>query len=122
MGKLKILVTGKDGQLGYALQELSENQIEFTWKFTDRSELNITDSINTKLVHFDADIYSSTLFLLFQLDNYTPYYALFDEFGGDEARALYDYLIATDKKIEISATTFDDRYKIVPGKTFMKIY
>ena len=50
MGKLKILVTGKDGQLGYALQELSENQIEFTWKFTDRSELDITDSINTQSV------------------------------------------------------------------------
>ena len=50
MGKLKILVTGKDGQLGYALQKLSENQIEFTWKFTDRSELDITDSINTQSV------------------------------------------------------------------------
>ena len=50
MGKLKILVTGKDGQLGYALQELSENQFEFTWKFTDRSELDITDSINTQSV------------------------------------------------------------------------
>ena len=50
MGKLKILVTGKDGQLGYALQELSENQFEFTWKFTDRSELDITDSIRTRSV------------------------------------------------------------------------
>ena len=50
MGKLKILVTGKDGQLGYALQELSENQFEFTWKFTDRSELDITDSIKIQSV------------------------------------------------------------------------
>ena len=50
MGKLKILVTGKDGQLGYALQELSENQFEFIWKFTDRSELDITNSINTQTV------------------------------------------------------------------------
>ena len=50
MGKLKILVTGKQGQLGYALQELSENQIEFTWKFTDRSELDITDSIKIQSV------------------------------------------------------------------------
>mgnify|MGYP001302144721 FL=1 len=50
MGKLKILVTGKDGQLGYALQELSGNQFEFTWKFTDRSELDITDSIKTQSV------------------------------------------------------------------------
>ena len=45
MGELKILVTGKDGQLGYALQELSENQFEFTWKFTDLLEIDITDVI-----------------------------------------------------------------------------
>ena len=50
------------------------------------------------------------------------HYALFDEFGGDEARALYDYLISTDKKIEISDTTYDDKYNIVPRETFMKIY
>jgi len=50
VGKLKILVTGKDGQLGYALQELSKNQFEFSWKFTDRSELDITNSINTQSV------------------------------------------------------------------------
>ena len=50
MGKLKILVTGKDGQHGYALQELSKNQFEFTWKFTDRSELDITDLIKTQSV------------------------------------------------------------------------
>jgi len=57
VGKLKILVTGKDGQLGYALQELSENQFEFTWKFTDRSELDITDLIKTQSVlkHFQPD-------------------------------------------------------------------
>ncbi len=45
MGKLKILVTGKQGQLGNALHELSENQTEISWKFTDRAELDITDSI-----------------------------------------------------------------------------
>ncbi len=50
MGELKILVTGKDGQLGYALQKLSENQFEFTWKFTDRSELDITNSIRIRSV------------------------------------------------------------------------
>ena len=43
MGKLKILVTGKQGQLGNTLKELSEYQSEFTWKFTDRLELDITD-------------------------------------------------------------------------------
>ena len=73
------------------------------------------------MVHFDADIYSQIICII-QLYNFTPYYALFDEFGGDEARALYDYLISTGKSIEISATTYDDKYKIVPRETFMKIY
>ncbi len=77
---------------------------------------------HTQFVHFDADIYSSTQYLLYLLDEVTPYYALFDEFGGDEARALYHYLISTDKNIEIESTTYDDKFKIVPGKTFMKIY
>ena len=108
------------------IPNIDDDRVKFIKGFfnekKDEIKNELKKSINTKLVHFDADIYSSTLFLLFQLDNYTPYYALFDEFGGDEARALYDYIISTDKKIEISATTFDDRYKIVPGKTFMKIY
>ena len=50
MGKLRILVTGKQGQLGNALKELSEKQSEFTWKFTDRSELDITDVIKVRSV------------------------------------------------------------------------
>ena len=50
MGKLKILVTGKHGQLGNALQELTENQSDISWKFTDRSELDITDSIKIQSV------------------------------------------------------------------------
>ena len=111
-----------DGQI----PNIDDYRVKFIKGFFNEKKNEIQNelkkSVNTKLVHFDADIYSSTLFLLFQLDNFTPYYALFDEFGGDEARALYDYLISTDKKIEISATTFDDRYKIVPGKTFMKIF
>ena len=47
---MKILVTGKQGQLGYAFKELSENHSELTWKFTDRSELDITDSTNIQSV------------------------------------------------------------------------
>lgn len=105
---------------------IDDDRVKFIKGFFNEKKNEIQNelkkSTNTKLIHFDADLYSSTLFLLFQLDNYTPYYALFDEFGGDEARALYDYLISTDKKIEISDTTYDDKYKIVPGRTFMKIY
>ena len=44
------------------------------------------------LVHFDADLYSSTLYLLHALANYLPrYYFIFDEFPGDETRALYNF-------------------------------
>lgn len=47
------------------------------------------------VVHFDADLYSSTLFVLARLDALgVPYLAIFDEFYGDEPRALHDYLAA----------------------------
>lgn len=40
------------------------------------------------MVHFDADLYSSTLFLLTSLWHWVPnYYFLFDEFMGHELRA-----------------------------------
>lgn len=46
----------------------------------------------TVLVHFDADLYSSTLYLLNALSGYLPkYYFIFDEFPGDEVRALYNF-------------------------------
>ena len=106
--------------------KIDDRRVKFVKGFFNENKKIIREKLdkseNTKLVHFDADIYSSTLFILFQLDDHTPYYALFDEFGGDEARALYHYLISNDKNVEIIATTFDDKLKIVPRETFMKIY
>ena len=47
------------------------------------------------IVHYDADIYTSTLFALSMIDSlHQPYFAIFDEFTGHETRALYDYLQA----------------------------
>lgn len=44
------------------------------------------------VIHFDADLYSSTLFVLCKLDGIcSAYDAIFDEFYGDEPRALADY-------------------------------
>lgn len=46
----------------------------------------------TVLVHFDADLYSSTLFLLTTLWHHiTEYYFMFDEFVADEVVALHDF-------------------------------
>ena len=48
------------------------------------------------VVHFDADLYSSTLFLLFALHDLTDrYHFIFDEFSGHETRALFNFLQAS---------------------------
>lgn len=48
------------------------------------------------VVHFDADLYSSTLYLLFTLAARFPRYTfIFDEFSGHETRALFNFLQAT---------------------------
>jgi hypothetical protein len=48
------------------------------------------------VVHFDADLYSSTLYLLFTLGTrFKRYHFIFDEFSGHETRALYNYAQAT---------------------------
>jgi hypothetical protein len=47
------------------------------------------------VVHYDADLYSSTLFALCQMDRFgTSYIAVFDEFTGHETRALHNYMQA----------------------------
>jgi hypothetical protein len=54
------------------------------------------------LVHYDADIYSSTLFALARIELLRkPYVALFDEFTGPETLATYNYLKAFGAKIEM---------------------
>ena len=109
-----------------AFPNIDDKRVKFVKGYFNQNKNEIKKELNrssnTKLVHFDADLFSSTLYVLFQLDDHTPYYGLFDEFGGDEVRALYSYLISTDKEVEIISTTFDDKFNIVPRETFMKIY
>ncbi|HEX3984969.1 MAG TPA: hypothetical protein VHX13_00055 [Acidobacteriaceae bacterium] len=54
------------------------------------------------LVHYDADIYSSTLFALSRMELLRqPYIALFDEFTGPETRAVYSYKQAFGAQVEM---------------------
>jgi hypothetical protein len=47
------------------------------------------------LVHFDADLYSSTLYLLCALtQRFDSFYCVFDEFSGHEMRALHNFMQA----------------------------
>lgn len=66
------------------------------------------------IVHYDADLYSSTLFALSQIDNLKkPYVAIFDEFTGHETRALFNYLQAFNAKATfLCKTNFDDGYPL----------
>jgi O-methyltransferase len=62
------------------------------------------------LVHFDADIYTSTLFLMTTLWHHIPdYYFLFDEFVPSEIVAMYDFARAYPVAFEFFACTVDDR-------------
>jgi hypothetical protein len=55
-------------------------------------------------VHFDADLYSSTLFLMGTLWQHVPdYYFCFDEFMGHELRALSDFSVAYPGQISFLA-------------------
>jgi hypothetical protein len=58
------------------------------------------------IVHYDADLYSSTLFALTQMNGLRKsYLAIFDEFTGHEARALYNFKQAFGVTIEFLAQT-----------------
>jgi hypothetical protein len=59
------------------------------------------------IVHYDADLYSSTLFALSKLDNFgQTYFAIFDEFFGQEQRALFDYLRSHNATVKFIGAQF----------------
>lgn len=60
------------------------------------------------LVNFDADLYTSTLFLLTSLWHFVPeYHFFFDEFMPDEIVAMYDFTSAYPVEFEFVAATED---------------
>ena len=72
------------------------------------------------IVHFDADLYSSTLFCLMQLDSLkTDYYAIFDEFMAGEIGALENYQQATGAKVEFIGKTI---YQGLPQQVSCRIF
>ena len=77
----------------------------------------IDKNINT-IVHFDADMYSSTLFLLFKLhEKLDEYYFIFDELEGEELRALKDYMSVYVVDVEINFfSKFNGLVTVAAGK------
>lgn len=67
------------------------------------------DNGSKLIVHYDADLYSSTLFALSKIDQLgRPYIAIFDEFCGHETRALHNYCQAFNAKISFLGKTIRD--------------
>jgi len=68
-----------------------------------KSDFDATDSVI--IINFDADLYSSTLLALSEVNSFGTYFAFFDEFSGDECRALSDYLLAYGANVEFLGKT-----------------
>jgi len=81
--------------VGGAIPKIDDPRIKFIkgWFQNTWDELEKAIPREGKLiVHYDADLYSSTLFALTKIDGLKrPYQAIFDEFAGHEARALRNY-------------------------------
>jgi hypothetical protein len=68
-------------------------------------------------VHFDADLYSSTLFLLTSLWHVTSeYYFIFDEFMRDEIIAMHDFTRAYPLEYEFFSQTTTSVYTQIFGR------
>jgi hypothetical protein len=66
---------------------------------------------NDVFVHFDADLYSSTLYLLATLHGRIPEYSfVFDEFTGHESRACYNYIKACNPEYDFTGHTLQKGY------------
>lgn len=67
------------------------------------------DNGSKLIVHYDADLYSSTLFALSKIDQLgRSYIAIFDEFCGHETRALHNYCQAFNAKVTFLCKTTRD--------------
>jgi len=123
-GNFKIKTFDTEGNL----PKINDERLKFVkGLFQNTSDVlfNLLQSLKSKklLVHFDADLYTSTLFCLTQLDRLDKdYYVFFDEFTGHESRALSDYIKSFNSKFKIISQVNNRKgYDGYPDKMFGKI-
>lgn len=90
--------------LGGAIPKIDDERVSFIEGWFQNSWDKLYQRISGRdnlLIHYDADLYSSTLFALAHIDLLRKsYVALFDEFTGHETRALYNYQQAFKARVE----------------------
>ena len=80
---------------------------------------NPLDRTRIPLVHFDADLYGSDLFLLTTLWHATgSYFFIFDDFLHDDAAALADFMRAYPVAVEFIAQTRGGGDRPYPARVF----
>ena len=112
-GKIPIIndvrVSFVKGWFNQTLPEFLENH---------KDELNRSDNL---LIHMDADIYSSSLFVLSSICSIrNQFYCGFDQLPGEESRALYDFTSAFGLNYEFLG--FAGVSHLYPMQVLIKIY
>ena len=99
---------------------VEDNRVSFVkgWFQDTLPSLNISAlGFDAVLVHMDADLYSSTLFVLSQLWlKFNVVFVIFDEFINHEARALYNFVQSHPCSIEFLAYDY-----LLPARVVCKI-
>jgi hypothetical protein len=89
------------------IPESSDSRVKFIKGLFIESWPSLYPMLRNKsnlLVHFDADLYSSTIYALTKMDLLGQVYiAVFDEFLPDEVRALSDYLVSYGATVQFLA-------------------
>ena len=82
------------------------------------NKLNAESKKKTVIIHFDAVLYTATLFTLFKLSEYIKnYYFLFDQLGTDECRAFYSFNKSKLKDYDLYlASKYNNAPEVVFGK------
>ena len=110
---------------GGALPRLADKRVSFVRGWFQNTVSDFlkefrTDDAGTILIHYDADLYSSTLFLLTAIWHFVPtYYFIMDDFSHDEMIALHDFASSYPVTIEWLAKRLNPRN--IPVQMFGKM-
>ena len=98
--------------------DANERTLIVNIKFDPKKISNLFSKKKYTLVHFDADLYSSTLYCLTMLHNhFDSYVAIFDEFPMHECSALHDYASSYNVDIKSGEDFWPQTLKFLHGST-----